>query len=296
MSEKSLTNLALGLTLAILVSAALVPWWLRWPGLLVVACFWVPRAAHALNRRRPAFNVVRARKESHALGLPFIESDGTLSYAPVPDKPERLVPVSELQWVQHEGRISAVHPEDVHRTMHERRMQAQFGTPVVTFPPTATQAVRDAFLLRAGPRFTEPHEREPVKIRRVSDHYWAIGGATLPYDWTPDDWRWAASLSKADFNGVDPIRLPSARRRVRGYQMIRPSDLTRKQLAALHGLFRGLIKNNRSLYGVDVRRQLDTLADRGIIARTAGSYMIPYGSDGEAIVMATRDFSISTNL
>lgn len=74
-------------------------------------------------------------------------------------------------------------------------------------------------------------------------------------------------------------------------------DLTARQLAALHGLYKGLIKSNATLYGVNVKRQLDALADRGVIARTGmGAYMIQFDSPGEAIIRATPDFTISANL
>jgi hypothetical protein len=74
-------------------------------------------------------------------------------------------------------------------------------------------------------------------------------------------------------------------------------DITDRQLVALHGLYRGLVKTNNTVYGTNVRRQLDALADEGVISRTGMSaYMIPYGSPGEAIIAASRDFVISAHL
>ena len=72
-------------------------------------------------------------------------------------------------------------------------------------------------------------------------------------------------------------------------------SLTDRQLVALHGLYRGVLRGTK-VYGVDVGRQLGALADRGVIARTGGSYMIPYGSPGAAIIAATQDFVISQHL
>ncbi len=73
-------------------------------------------------------------------------------------------------------------------------------------------------------------------------------------------------------------------------------EITDRQLVALHGLYRGLVKNN-SVYGVNVGRQLEALADLGIIARTGmGAYMIPFGSPGEEIIKASPDFVISAHL
>jgi hypothetical protein len=70
-------------------------------------------------------------------------------------------------------------------------------------------------------------------------------------------------------------------------------NITDRQLVALHGLYRGLVKGNRTVYGVDVRRALDALADKGVIDRTGmGAYMIPYGSPGAAIIDASPDFAI----
>lgn len=74
-------------------------------------------------------------------------------------------------------------------------------------------------------------------------------------------------------------------------------DITDRQLVALHGLYRGLVKDNRTVYGKDVRRALDNLADRRIIARTGmGAYMIPFGSPGADIIDFTPHFVISDHL
>lgn len=74
-------------------------------------------------------------------------------------------------------------------------------------------------------------------------------------------------------------------------------QVTPKQLVALHGIYKGLVKGNATVYGVNVKRQLDALADKGIIARTGmGAYMIPWGSPGADIIAATPDFCISANL
>lgn len=74
-------------------------------------------------------------------------------------------------------------------------------------------------------------------------------------------------------------------------------EITDRQLVALHGLYRGLLEPNNTVYGVNVRRQLEVLADKGIIARTGmGAYMIPWGSPGEAIIDATADFTISAHI
>ncbi len=73
--------------------------------------------------------------------------------------------------------------------------------------------------------------------------------------------------------------------------------ITTRQLVALHGLYQGLVDGTQAVYGVNVRRQLDALADAGIISRTgAGAYMIPFGSPGEAIINASGDFSISSHI
>lgn len=76
--------------------------------------------------------------------------------------------------------------------------------------------------------------------------------------------------------------------------------VTSKQLVALHGLYRGLVKNSGgapTVYGVNVRRQLDALADAGVISRTGmGTYMIPFGSPGELIINASLDFPISSHI
>jgi hypothetical protein len=72
--------------------------------------------------------------------------------------------------------------------------------------------------------------------------------------------------------------------------------LTDRQAVALFGLYRGVLKDTK-VYGVNVARQLDSLADRGIIARTGmGAYMIPYSSPGADIVSAAPDFVISQHL
>jgi hypothetical protein len=73
-----------------------------------------------------------------------------------------------------------------------------------------------------------------------------------------------------------------------------------RQLMALHGVYRGLVTTSNgapTVYGVNVRRQLDALADKGMIARTGiGAYMIPFGSPGDQIIAATPDFSVATHL
>ncbi len=80
-------------------------------------------------------------------------------------------------------------------------------------------------------------------------------------------------------------------------QQIAGHTLTDRQLVALHGLYKGLVKDNHTVYGVNVSRALEELADRGIIARTGmGAYMIPFGSPGEAIINASLDFVISERL
>jgi hypothetical protein len=74
-------------------------------------------------------------------------------------------------------------------------------------------------------------------------------------------------------------------------------NITTRQMVALHGLYRGLVKNNRTVYGINVRRALDTLATDGVIAKTGmDAFMIPFGSPGEAIILATLDFQISAHL
>lgn len=80
--------------------------------------------------------------------------------------------------------------------------------------------------------------------------------------------------------------------RVAGYVM---SD---RQMVALHGLYKGLVKQGavHSVYGVNVTQQLNALADKGIIARTSYTFMIPFGSPGAAIIAATPDFIISQHL
>jgi hypothetical protein len=76
--------------------------------------------------------------------------------------------------------------------------------------------------------------------------------------------------------------------------------ISRKQLAALHGLYQDLVQHSNgapTVYGVNVRRQLDALADKGIIARTGvDAYIIPVGSPGEQIIGATPGFSVGANL
>jgi hypothetical protein len=76
--------------------------------------------------------------------------------------------------------------------------------------------------------------------------------------------------------------------------------ITSKQLAALHGLYQDLVKLRNgapTVYGVNVRRQLEALADAAIISRTGmGAYLIPFGSPGEQIVNATPDFSVGSHL
>jgi hypothetical protein len=73
--------------------------------------------------------------------------------------------------------------------------------------------------------------------------------------------------------------------------------ITTRQMIALHGLYRGLVKSNRTVYGINVRHALEALADKGIISRTGmDAFMIPYGSPGAAIIAATLDFQISAYL
>lgn len=73
-------------------------------------------------------------------------------------------------------------------------------------------------------------------------------------------------------------------------------DLTDRQMVALHAIYKGVLRG-REVYGVNVGRQLDTLADRGIISRTGmGDFMIPYGSPGADVVEASLDFVISQHL
>lgn len=77
-------------------------------------------------------------------------------------------------------------------------------------------------------------------------------------------------------------------------------DITTKQLAALHGVYQGLVEvqssGRRTVYGINVKPQLDALARKGIIRSDGWSYVIPYDSPGEAIINATPDFTISVNL
>ncbi|MFC4066750.1 hypothetical protein [Actinoplanes subglobosus] len=76
--------------------------------------------------------------------------------------------------------------------------------------------------------------------------------------------------------------------------------LTTQQLAALHGLYQDLVKYGNggpTIYGINVRRELEALADQGVIGRTGGwAYMIPWGSPGEQIIAATPDFSVGAHL
>lgn len=71
--------------------------------------------------------------------------------------------------------------------------------------------------------------------------------------------------------------------------------ITDRQLTALHGVYRGQVKDG-SLYGVNVHRTLEALADRGIITRSVGTYLIPWDGPGAQIIAATRDFSIGEHL
>ncbi len=79
-------------------------------------------------------------------------------------------------------------------------------------------------------------------------------------------------------------------RQIAGY------TLTDRQLAALHGLYKGLVTGGGTVYGVNARKALNSLAEDGIIARSAGAYVIPWGSPGEAIINATPGFVISEHL
>lgn len=76
--------------------------------------------------------------------------------------------------------------------------------------------------------------------------------------------------------------------------------ITPKQLAALHGLYQGLVEvapgGKRTVYGVNVKPQLDALAGKGIIRSDGWSYVIPYDSPGGDIIAATPDFTISMHL
>lgn len=76
--------------------------------------------------------------------------------------------------------------------------------------------------------------------------------------------------------------------------------LTDRQLVALYGLYRGLTEQTGSrwrVYGADVTRALEALADQKVIARTGmGAYMIPWGGPGEAIINAGPDFVITEHL
>jgi hypothetical protein len=77
-------------------------------------------------------------------------------------------------------------------------------------------------------------------------------------------------------------------------------SITRVQLATLHGLYQGLIENHGSntakLYGKNVARQLNTLADNGIISRGGQGYFIPWTGAGADIIAATPDVTISVEL
>lgn len=77
-------------------------------------------------------------------------------------------------------------------------------------------------------------------------------------------------------------------------------SITRVQLAVLHGLYQGLIDNAGSstakLYGKNVARQLDTLANNGIIARGGQGYFIPWTGPGADIIAATPDVTVSIEL
>lgn len=72
--------------------------------------------------------------------------------------------------------------------------------------------------------------------------------------------------------------------------------ITTRQLVALHALYQGLLKGTR-VYGVNMFRQLESLADQGIIARSgAGVYLVPWDSPGARIIKATEGFSVGANL
>lgn len=77
-------------------------------------------------------------------------------------------------------------------------------------------------------------------------------------------------------------------------------SLTDRQLVALHGLYRGLVEHKNGkprVYGTDVSRPLESLADLGVINRTGmGAYLIPWGGEGERVIAATADFTISDHL
>lgn len=78
--------------------------------------------------------------------------------------------------------------------------------------------------------------------------------------------------------------------RIAGHQ------ITDRQLAVLHALYQGLVKNGTTVYGVDVTRQLAALADAGLITRGGWSYTIPWGGPAARIIVATPDFPISSVL
>lgn len=71
--------------------------------------------------------------------------------------------------------------------------------------------------------------------------------------------------------------------------------ITERQLYALHGLYKGALKGTQ-VYGVNVSRQLATLADQGVIQRTGWSYTIPFGGPGEAIINATPDYTLGEHI
>lgn len=73
-------------------------------------------------------------------------------------------------------------------------------------------------------------------------------------------------------------------------------SITEREMVALHGIYKGVLQGTR-VYGTQVFRQLEALANRGIIDRSgAGTYTIPYRSPGAAIINATPDFTISQHL
>lgn len=76
-------------------------------------------------------------------------------------------------------------------------------------------------------------------------------------------------------------------------------ELTSRQLVALHGLYRGLVVHRNGkprVYGTDVSRELEELADLGVIARPCMDYTIPWGGPGSRIIAADPDFAISDHL
>lgn len=75
--------------------------------------------------------------------------------------------------------------------------------------------------------------------------------------------------------------------------------ITAAQMVALHGVYKDLIRTKNgapTVHGKNVKRQLDSLADRGFIARGGQGYFIPWDSPGAAIVQASLSFSISAHL